>query len=58
MLLPHEALGNRISELSAHLNAAKSQLLDLIAAFDACGGWADEGCQEGVDQSAACCDAP
>jgi len=44
MLLPHEALGNRISELSAHLNAAKSQLLELIAEFDACGGWADEGC--------------
>jgi hypothetical protein len=43
-MLPHEALGNRISELSAHLNAAKAQLLDLIAEFDACGGWADEGC--------------
>ena len=43
MLLPHEALGNRISELSAHLNAAKSQLLELIAEFDECGGWADEG---------------
>jgi hypothetical protein len=44
MLLPHEALGNRISELSAHLNAAKAQLLELIAEFDECGGWADEGC--------------
>ena len=43
-MLPHEALGNRISELSAHLNAAKAQLLELIAEFDACGGWADEGC--------------
>jgi hypothetical protein len=43
-MLKHEALGNRISELSAHLNAAKAQLLDLVAEFDACGGWADEGC--------------
>jgi len=43
-MLKHEALGNRISELSAHLNAAKAQLLELIAEFDECGGWADEGC--------------
>jgi len=41
--LPHEALGNRIAELSAHLNAAKYRLLALIAEFDRRGGWADEG---------------
>ncbi len=42
--LPHEALGNRIAELSAHLTACKARLIDLIGEFDASGGWADEGC--------------
>jgi hypothetical protein len=34
-----ERLGNEIAELSAHLEAATSRLLDLIRAFDARGGW-------------------
>ena len=42
--LPHEALGNRIAELSAHVNAAKCRLLELIGEFDEKSGWADEGC--------------
>jgi hypothetical protein len=44
MSLPQESLGDAIAELSAHLNAARSRLVDLIAEFDAAGGWADEGC--------------
>ena len=44
MTLPHEALGNAIAELSAHLNAAKSRLIALIGEFDESEGWADEGC--------------
>jgi len=44
MPLPHEALGNEIAELSAHLNAAKSRLIALIGEFDASEGWGDEGC--------------
>ena len=35
---------SRIAELSAHLNAAKSRLLELIAEFDEGGGWAHQGC--------------
>ena len=41
----HEALGNEIAELSAHLDAAKSRLIALIGEFDAGEGWADEGCR-------------
>jgi hypothetical protein len=34
-----ERLGDRIAELSAHLDAATARLLDLIREFDARGGW-------------------
>src|SRR5262249_21741004 len=34
-----ERLGDEIAELSAHLDAATSRLLDLIREFDARGGW-------------------
>jgi Domain of unknown function (DUF222)/HNH endonuclease len=34
-----ERLGDQIAELSAHLDAATSRLLDLIREFDARGGW-------------------
>ncbi len=34
-----ERLGNKIAELSAHLEAATARLLDLIREFDARGGW-------------------
>ena len=34
-----EQLGDEIAELSAHLDAATSRLLDLIREFDARGGW-------------------
>jgi 5-methylcytosine-specific restriction endonuclease McrA len=34
-----EQLGDRIAELSAHLDAATARLLDLIRDFDARGGW-------------------
>jgi len=34
-----ERLGDRIAELSAHLDAATASLLDLIREFDARGGW-------------------
>ena len=34
-----DRLGDEIAELSAHLDAATAQLLDLIRAFDAGGGW-------------------
>src|SRR5215471_15336481 len=34
-----ERLGDEIAELSAHLDAATSRLLDLIREFDAHGGW-------------------
>ena len=34
-----EQLGDEIAELSAHLEAATSRLLDLIREFDARGGW-------------------
>ena len=34
-----ERLGNEITELSAHLEAASARLLDLIREFDARGGW-------------------
>ena len=44
MPFPHEALGNEIAELSAHLNAAKCRLIELIGRFDASEGWGDEGC--------------
>jgi len=44
MPFQHEALGNEIAELAAHLNAAKSRLIALIGEFDASEGWADEGC--------------
>jgi 5-methylcytosine-specific restriction endonuclease McrA len=38
-----ERLGDEIAELSAHLDAAVSRLLDLIRVFDAQGGWTN-GC--------------
>ena len=34
-----ERLGDKIAELSAHLEAATARLLDLIREFDARGGW-------------------
>src|SRR3989442_7554720 len=34
-----DRLGDRIAELSAHLEAATARLLDLIREFDARGGW-------------------
>jgi hypothetical protein len=34
-----ERLGDRIAELSAHLDAATASLLDLIREFDQRGGW-------------------
>ena len=34
-----DRLGDEIAELSAHLDAATAQLLDLIRLFDARGGW-------------------
>src|SRR5213083_2371884 len=34
-----DRLGDQIAELSAHLEAATAQLLDLIREFDARGGW-------------------
>jgi hypothetical protein len=34
-----DRLGDEIAELSAHLDAATSRLLDLIREFDARGGW-------------------
>src|SRR5437763_15046030 len=34
-----DRLGDQIAELSAHLDAASAQLLDLIREFDARGGW-------------------
>src|SRR5919201_5297487 len=34
-----EQLGDEIAELSAHLDAATSRLLELIREFDARGGW-------------------
>src|SRR2546425_5765109 len=34
-----DRLGDEIAELSAHLDAATAQLLDLIREFDARGGW-------------------
>lgn len=45
MSLPLQPLADRITELSAHLDAAKAQLIALIGEFDAAGGWADEGCR-------------
>ena len=38
------ALGDRICELSAHLNAANCRLLELIAEFDQREGWGVDGC--------------
>ena len=43
-LLPHESLGERIAELCAHLNAAKSRVIALIGEFDEGEGWAHQGC--------------
>src|SRR5437762_13622512 len=34
-----DRLGDEIAELSAHLDAATAQLLDLIREFDSRGGW-------------------
>src|SRR2546422_5757744 len=34
-----DRLGDQIAELSAHLDAATAQLLDLVREFDARGGW-------------------
>jgi len=34
-----DRLGDEIAELSAHLDAATAQLLDLISEFDARDGW-------------------
>lgn len=39
-----EALGDRICELAAHLNAANCRLLELIAQFDDENGWGVDGC--------------
>jgi len=39
----HEALGDEIAELSAHLDAATHRFLTLIRRFDAGGGFADQG---------------
>jgi hypothetical protein len=39
-----EALGDRICELAAHLNAANCRLLELIAQFDDEEGWGVDGC--------------
>jgi len=39
MTIEIERLADEIAELSAHLDAATARLLDLIRAFDACGGW-------------------
>lgn len=36
-----DQLGDEIAELSAHLDAATSRLLDLIREFDARGGWSN-----------------
>ena len=38
------ALGDRICELAAHLNAANCRFLELIAQFDLHIGWGAEGC--------------
>ena len=38
------ALGGRICELAAHLNAASCRLLELIAEFDQREGWGHDGC--------------
>ena len=38
------ALGDRICELAAHLNAANCRLLELIAEFDRHEGWGADGC--------------
>ena len=45
MTFPTDALGERITELAAHLNAATCHLLELIAEFDEREGWGHEGCQ-------------
>ena len=38
-LVALDRLGDEIAEMSAHLDAAIAQLLDLIREFDARGGW-------------------
>ena len=38
-----DRLGDEISELAAHLDAATHRLLRLIRQFDEAGGWADQG---------------
>jgi hypothetical protein len=38
-----EQLGDRITQLSAHLDAGTYQLLTLIGEFDAGSGWNGEG---------------
>jgi hypothetical protein len=57
-----EALGDRICELAAHLNAANCRLLELIAQFDNEEGWGADGCNScahwlnwkcGIGQNAA-----
>jgi hypothetical protein len=57
-----EALGDRICELAAHLNAANCRLLELIAQFDREEGWGVDGCNScahwlnwkcGIGQNAA-----
>ena len=40
-----KALGERICELAANLNAATCRLLELIATFDEEAGWGREGCR-------------
>ena len=45
MSQPAADLADRITTLSAHINAAKAELIALVAEFDACLGWAEEGCQ-------------
>ena len=43
-MFPTTALGDRICELAAHLNAANCRFLELIAQFDTQQGWAYDGC--------------
>jgi len=61
-MLNTEALGDRICELAAHLNAANCRLLELIAQFDSEEGWGVDGCNScahwlnwkcGIGQNAA-----
>src|SRR5438309_7378038 len=56
-----DRLGDKIAELSAHLDAATARLLDLIREFDAGGGWNNGfsscaqwlSCRVGIEMGAA-----